>query len=727
MASTLDSVEDESFIILGSSPGTSMDVKCNGAGLPITETPLKAADIEEAMKDLSLTANMAFKAHFKLGDCPSPASLMAASTIVSEDKTTEQLQKRFGEILDENVILKETLKQNNESMKEQFLLIASCQEDMLNTHKMHREKFEETRGLVEKLRIENKKLKMEMSRLSDSASNSQPNSVNAVDNLTKSQQLPDQSGDKSGEQSAPLSTIEFVTSPDDDVINKLTAQLELVEKQRRQVIVDNEKLSWQKESLESIVDATSKERDALKEKLRNAELESSRREEALVDEMRVLKFHFEQLHKKHEQCSSSVQETSTEELNRRDATIQQLERKVTALSGELQAAQMKIFEHESVKMELARQKAGNADIVKMYREQLQDLHNRLKEAQTTVFQPIRFSMSTDCDESSSEFASFVSNVKLYDRTLKHLADLLNAITHGTSDSLVESLGLVQSLQGLKLDRGSADEARASVGELKTMLERQHSAALNHIAQIRSTLGIFEGIFQDYKEILKKGLTKPEKPPQSSNVEALTSALLARGTEIEELKLELQGARAQLLASVSLTQDEAALLQAQLDVYKSDFEAERASREKMASQKEELATALRAEQKKTKELTEQLDEVRKLNPVVHKSAVTKKKAAVAATAAAAAASGAASGAATGNMVRKKVKPIATKESPTGKAVTTIDKAKQTTDKALRTIENGNSSVDSKEDSPPPTRYVCPVCDKEQRTLKLLQGHVEHCLL
>lgn len=77
-----------------------------------------------------------------------------------------------------------------------------------------------------------------MSRLSDSTSNSQPNSVNAVvDSLTKSQQLPDQSGDKSGEQSAPLSTIEFVTSPDDDVINKLTAQLELVEKQRRQVRV----------------------------------------------------------------------------------------------------------------------------------------------------------------------------------------------------------------------------------------------------------------------------------------------------------------------------------------------------------------------------------------------------------------------------------------------------------------------------------------------------------
>lgn len=36
---------------------------------------------------------------------------------------------------------------------------------------------------------------------------------------------------KSGRSSA----LEFVSSPDDDTINKLTAQLELVEKQRRQV------------------------------------------------------------------------------------------------------------------------------------------------------------------------------------------------------------------------------------------------------------------------------------------------------------------------------------------------------------------------------------------------------------------------------------------------------------------------------------------------------------
>ncbi|KAI8419790.1 hypothetical protein MSG28_008443, partial [Choristoneura fumiferana] len=107
--------------IQSTSPGTSLDLKCNGL---VSDGPLDKAQLEDAMKDLSAEASMAFKAHFKLGDC---------------DKSTEELQKRFGEILDENVLLKETLKQNNDSMKDQFLLIASCQEDMMKTHSLHKE------------------------------------------------------------------------------------------------------------------------------------------------------------------------------------------------------------------------------------------------------------------------------------------------------------------------------------------------------------------------------------------------------------------------------------------------------------------------------------------------------------------------------------------------------------------------------------------------------------
>lgn len=57
--------EDESFIILGTSPGTSLDLKCNGVE---TDQSLDKSQLDDALKDLPPEASMAFKAHFQLGD-----------------------------------------------------------------------------------------------------------------------------------------------------------------------------------------------------------------------------------------------------------------------------------------------------------------------------------------------------------------------------------------------------------------------------------------------------------------------------------------------------------------------------------------------------------------------------------------------------------------------------------------------------------------------------------
>ncbi|XP_073953247.1 NF-kappa-B essential modulator kenny isoform X3 [Choristoneura fumiferana] len=579
MAHNSDVIEEESFIILGTSPGTSLDLKCNGL---VSDGPLDKAQLEDAMKDLSAEASMAFKAHFKLGDCPSPASLMVASNIISEDKSTEELQKRFGEILDENVLLKETLKQNNDSMKDQFLLIASCQEDMMKTHSLHKEKFEETKELVERLRQENKKLKQDIVRLSES-------SVNGVNTET-------------GEAaSGPPSAVEFVTSPDDDTVNKLTAQLELVEKQRRQVIVDNEKLTWQKESLEHIVDATSKERDDLKEKLKNVELQLSCKDSDYAVEINRLKSTIQSLQSKL-QSSSSITSLSTEEIRKRDASIQQLEGKLSALQNDYKTSQLKVLELESVKLEFTKHKSGTAEIIRIYKDQIQDLQNRLKDAQITLFQPVRLSLTPDTETQSSEFSSYLANVKLYDRTLKHLAELLNNLAHSTSDNLVQILGVVASLHDYKLERASADQVKAGLADVKQQLEAQYKSALNNIGQVRSTMTIFEGIFKDYNELLKKAVTLQSKPTQGANVEALTAALLARGQEVSALTLEMRQLRVQ--------QEEVDVLKAQLDLYKSDFEAEREAREKMAAEKENILTDLRTTQRRNQELIQHIQQFRR---------------------------------------------------------------------------------------------------------------------
>lgn len=57
--------DDDSFIILGSSPGSSLDMKISGT--ENGDIVIDKDQMEEAMKDLPHEANMAFKAHFKLG------------------------------------------------------------------------------------------------------------------------------------------------------------------------------------------------------------------------------------------------------------------------------------------------------------------------------------------------------------------------------------------------------------------------------------------------------------------------------------------------------------------------------------------------------------------------------------------------------------------------------------------------------------------------------------
>ncbi|XP_034835447.1 optineurin isoform X1 [Maniola hyperantus] len=668
MSSKAENDDDSFIIILGTSPGASMDVeKCNG----VMNGDLDKSQIEDAMKDLSVEANMAFKAQFQLGDSPSPASMMVASTLITDDRSTEELQKRFGELLDENVVLKETLKQNNDSMKEQFMLIASCQEDMLRTHRLHKEKFEETRELVERLRQENKQLKLDLSHVSDSEI-----PINSETGESKS-------GASSG--------VEFVTAPDDDTIDKLTAQLELVEKQRRQVIVENEKLTWQKDSLEHIVDATSKERDDAKEKLKNVELLLSNKESDHAQELQKLHFIINDLQAKLKSLSANV---SSEEISKRDAYIQQLETKLSTHQNELKKAQIKILDLENIKLEFTQHKSGVAETTRMYKEQIQELNNRIKEMQTVVFHPVHFSMSTEGD-SLSEYASHASNVKVYDRTLKHLSEFLTNLTNGLSDSLVHTLGVIASLYDFKLERCSADRVKSGLAEVKQMIERQHSEALTNISQVRGTLSIFEGIFKDYTDLLKKSLTKPEPKPQSQSVEQLTAALVARGQELQALEAEL--------AVLKNYKDDCELLKAQVDLYKCDFDAERESRQKMASEKENAHTDLRTAERKIQELTAQLEEIRILSPGLHKSVTTKKAPSHPATPARSSrpppATTAAATTTTGNMVRKKkkieVKPI--EEPP------------------------------PHETTPPPLRFDCPVCDQPFKSLILLQQHVDSCLL
>ncbi|KAL0099042.1 hypothetical protein PUN28_020234 [Cardiocondyla obscurior] len=73
-----------------------------------------------------------------------------------------EMQSRLTEMLQENVKLKETLRQNNESMKQQFNTLAMWQDEVTKVHNNHKQKFAETKDLINHLKKENAELKTKL-------------------------------------------------------------------------------------------------------------------------------------------------------------------------------------------------------------------------------------------------------------------------------------------------------------------------------------------------------------------------------------------------------------------------------------------------------------------------------------------------------------------------------------------------------------------------------------
>ncbi|XP_076678825.1 uncharacterized protein LOC143374533 [Andrena cerasifolii] len=74
-----------------------------------------------------------------------------------------EIEQKLNELLHENANLKETLKQNNIAMKQQFNTLASWQEQIMSIHENHKKKVLETSDLINYLKKENTELKIKLS------------------------------------------------------------------------------------------------------------------------------------------------------------------------------------------------------------------------------------------------------------------------------------------------------------------------------------------------------------------------------------------------------------------------------------------------------------------------------------------------------------------------------------------------------------------------------------
>lgn len=72
---------------------------------------------------------------------------------------TNEIHQKLEELLQENTKLKETLRQNNVSMKEKLTKMLLMQETVQKMHTYHKTKFKETTDLINNLKKENLELK----------------------------------------------------------------------------------------------------------------------------------------------------------------------------------------------------------------------------------------------------------------------------------------------------------------------------------------------------------------------------------------------------------------------------------------------------------------------------------------------------------------------------------------------------------------------------------------
>lgn len=94
--------------------------------------------------------------------------------------SSSEIQDKLTKLFQENTKLKETLKQNTTVMKQQFNTLVTWQEEVMNIHNRHKQKFIETKRLIDVFKQENAELKLKLGITNMDSANS--GDIKQIDN-----------------------------------------------------------------------------------------------------------------------------------------------------------------------------------------------------------------------------------------------------------------------------------------------------------------------------------------------------------------------------------------------------------------------------------------------------------------------------------------------------------------------------------------------------------------
>ncbi|XP_076357414.1 optineurin-like isoform X2 [Tachypleus tridentatus] len=160
----------------------------------------------------------------------------------SSDLSYQEIQEKLKELLKENIELKEVLQQNNKSMKTQFQTLMNWQQQINLVHNDHQKKFEESKFLIEELRVQNCELTDKLLELENKlASHNDCEEIKLkVQELTS--KIQDAEGDKQA-ISAELERQQVICIHLEERVQEMTGDYEQLETNYQQLETDKRELT----------------------------------------------------------------------------------------------------------------------------------------------------------------------------------------------------------------------------------------------------------------------------------------------------------------------------------------------------------------------------------------------------------------------------------------------------------------------------------------------------
>ncbi|KAJ9577382.1 hypothetical protein L9F63_006062, partial [Diploptera punctata] len=505
---------------------------------------------------------------------------------LSSDLSPEEIQKKLHELLQENLELKETLHQNNLAMKQQFATLAKWQDDVFNVFQNHKTKFAETKELVLKLRVENAELKrvLEDYKQAGSAIPSASDTQLKMENV----ELKGKIAELEQKLSAPIPRKDVGCPPNKKelelsaLLEQVNRQLEIAERSRRQLTLDVEKLTAQRTRMEREMLAQKTELDQQKQQIQELTREKNSH--------------------KHQQIGTIVLETMVlccEEHNGSDSKLR---------NGETSQPDVKLIQ------QLEQQKTT-------IRNLMQELHD--EKAKVTAMTAQGLPIPSAQDKSNMAY-----NMKNYEQSLAQLSGCMDqdAVRLSSLDSWLQvAADNMSQWKGKEtVDMNTVATLRAEVQELRKLLAQEQACSHEKRQCVEDSQNKLQELYLDYQKVVKElellHREQRDRDQQSTTylevqargfmekIDRMTAQLLnkeealtQKNKEVVQLKDKLKKLELENEAITISKQ-----FSAQVEVYQSDFNAEREARENLAGEKERLAEDLRHLQRRNQQLLDDLD-------------------------------------------------------------------------------------------------------------------------